>query len=457
MRIRRSISKTLVGALVLVAFSAAPALATEPPFLYPGSTSAPLQDITPISATLNTEVDPEGQPVEFFYEYSTEATGETLKGTIVKVVGETLPPEGGEVEARVNTGPVLAPETKYYFRIVAKNGNGTVEGPVAEFTTEAAKPPVVLSESAHNAAEPSLEAKINPEYGATTYKFEYSSEEAGGVLTGAIHTVAGASTLPVVNEALSAGPVAVAGLAPGRYFYRAVAENATSEAKSEPAYGPVQEFQAYGTPLVTTGAAQFTTHADASLSGTIDPQGLFTTYHFTYVPAADYRPGAGECQDGAACAFAAGRDTYETRLTEAGVPLTDYSSHPILAVGLEELAPETTYVYALVATNEAGTTVGPPATFTTPAAPAAPAPAVAQAEPIPLAPALAPATVLPFVPYTSLAQLDANEAKEAKGLPAPAVTKSLTRGQKLSKALRGCRKEPKAKRAKCVRQAHKRD
>jgi hypothetical protein len=72
-----------------------------------------------------------------------------------------------------------------------------------------------------------------------------------------------------------------------------------------------------------------------------------------YVSQQDY-------EGGATNPYAKGRNTYETKLPEP----FDYTSHP-LEVELEELEPATTYHYALVASNELGTTSSLDGTFTT--------------------------------------------------------------------------------------------
>jgi hypothetical protein len=95
------------------------------------------------------------------------------------------------------------------------------------------------------------------------------------------------------------------------------------------------------------------------VSGTVDPQGLASTYHFAYVEAAKYNPGAGECVQGWACAYSEGMRTEESAsIGEARTPVT-------VAGQLRELRPGTTYHYALVASNSLGTTVGPDMTVTT--------------------------------------------------------------------------------------------
>ncbi len=324
------------------------------------------REVTPFAATLTAQINPENEETTYSFEYSTEASGEELKGAIVTIPGtSTLPAVDATEEASVPTKNVLAPATTYYFRVLTENSKGTDKGPVESFTTREATAPEVISTTLKelNSNEPQLEAKINPNYEEASYQFEYSNEESGGELQGTITTVKGAPPsplLPAVSEEREAGPVGLQGLSPGlTYYYRVSATNSTGTT-----HGPVQSFIALGIPAVSTAPAGEPTRTTATVAGSITPQGLPTTYHFAYVPLSAYEAALAK---GAADPYASsngGRSTYETSLDEK---VADYAPHPVAAT-LEELAPETTYVYALVASNELGPTTGGPRTFTTQAA-----------------------------------------------------------------------------------------
>ncbi len=350
-------------------------LATAKPFIYKDET--PATEVGTFSATLNASINTEKEETTYLFEY---ATNEAMTGAQTVAGKGPLPAQefpGQPIPASVSTGSVLAAGTTYYFRVLATNPTGTTTGPVEQFTTVATQEkPTVVSESfsAHNSYEPKLEASIDPNFEETSYSFQYSTEESGGVLTGTIHTLPGAppaKLLPAVSEeaGLPTSPVGMPGLQPGvTYYYRVVANDKTSEEAHEPAYGPVQSFQADGSPAITIAAAGETTRTSADVSGTVTAQGLASTYHFEYIPLASYEAAVA---DGAADPYAAslgGRDTYDTKLSylEEGHELSfeDYVAHPVEAT-LEELAPETTYVYALVAHNELGSRTGAQQTFTT--------------------------------------------------------------------------------------------
>jgi hypothetical protein len=94
-------------------------------------------------------------------------------------------------------------------------------------------------------------------------------------------------------------------------------------------------------PTVVTGSATGVTSTSATLTGTVNPNGQATTYHFDYGRTVTY---GGRTPD-----TAAGSANTATSVTAA----------------LTGLARKTLYHYRLVATNPSGTTVGADATFTT--------------------------------------------------------------------------------------------
>ncbi len=99
-------------------------------------------------------------------------------------------------------------------------------------------------------------------------------------------------------------------------------------------------------PAVVTGSSSAITAATATVAGSVDPNGLATTYRVQY--------GAGGALDRETAAVGAGAGTAPVAVT---VPLAG-------------LAPGTSYGYRIVATNAKGTATGNTVTFTTAAAPA---------------------------------------------------------------------------------------
>ena len=111
-------------------------------------------------------------------------------------------------------------------------------------------------------------------------------------------------------------------------------------------YGPPPPPASSGAaPSVSTGSATGVKATSATVTGTVNPNGLPTTYYFAY-----------------------GKTTAYGSNTAAGT-LAAASSSESVSAALSNLAPSTTYHFALVAANADGTTVGADETFKTSAAP----------------------------------------------------------------------------------------
>jgi hypothetical protein len=94
-------------------------------------------------------------------------------------------------------------------------------------------------------------------------------------------------------------------------------------------------------PAVVTGAATENNSHSATLHGTVDPNGLETTYQFEYGTTTAYGSKSPE------------------------LPKSIGISHVEIINGIQGLEPDTTYHFRLVATNADGTTQGEDRTFTT--------------------------------------------------------------------------------------------
>ena len=110
-------------------------------------------------------------------------------------------------------------------------------------------------------------------------------------------------------------------------------------------------------PVVLTGAPSVHSSSAAALEGSVNPQGLATTAHYEY---------------GLDSQFRASGPVYDQSTPSQSVG-SDFSSHTVVA-SLSGLVPNALYHVRLVATNSAGTTFGPDATFTTKADPPPPPP-----------------------------------------------------------------------------------
>jgi plastocyanin len=201
-------------------------------------------------------------------------------------------------------------------------GTITVAGPAA---------PVVVtgSASAISESEATLDGTVNPSGQAATYFFEYGTSTAYGQHTG--ETPAGEGTTAEPESAT------VSGLSPATtYHFRIVAKNPTGTT-----LGTDHTFQTDGPPSATTGAATTVGITEATLTGSVRPNGFATTYFFNYGTTSAYG------QKTAETAAGSGRSAMP-----ASAPLTG-------------LGAGTTYHFQLVAKNASGTTAGTDATFTT--------------------------------------------------------------------------------------------
>lgn len=100
-----------------------------------------------------------------------------------------------------------------------------------------------------------------------------------------------------------------------------------------------------GAPKATTSPAGNVTTSSATVHGTVNPEGLSTTYYFQYGTSAGYGS--------------------QTASASAGSATGDQA----VTASLSGLAPQTTYHYRIVAQNSAGTAYGADQTFQTAASP----------------------------------------------------------------------------------------
>jgi phosphodiesterase/alkaline phosphatase D-like protein len=480
--------------------------------------------LTPYEAMLEAQVNPDGQATSYKFEYSTKGTTGptgTLEAPITTIAGSKALAAGISDQSAVVIAKNLTPGKTYYYRVVAENGTlPAAEGEVQELTTPLAEAPVIEVETVSGVTQTGakLEAYINPDYQTTPFTFKYAKQESevlseheGKTASGTLPAGSVAEILVGVSDHLASAEIT--GLEPDTlYYYRVMAENAKGSATQALT---VATFTTGSVPTVSTGAYSAVTATTATVAGTVDPDGVSTTYYFQYggttgygqqsasFPAGEGRqagehaaqlaglePGrtyhyrivaSNDGGPGGEAQSAYGQDaTFETPATPPGLSgvsvsgvtqstatvagtvepnglatrwelqlgstpglLGDQASGNTtstlpLSLGVGSLTPGTTYYYKLTATNADGPSApAPEGSFTT-----APGPAPAAS---PAAPAL--------IPYQTIAELNAKEAKEDKKLPNP--TTPLTRAQKLSKALKACHAKKGKKRASCERTARK--
>jgi hypothetical protein len=200
------------------------------------------------------EINPNNQETKYFFEYSTEAEDGELKGSISTVgsgttAGELFGPQ--LVNTRAREEPA---DATYYYRVVARNAAGTTYGNVQAYT----KLPIVSDPSACGItlSFAILKAEVYPNFQQTRYGFEYSSSEAA-LEEGHGRKIFGASELAANEEEVPPTLVSltVSGLEENMpYYYRAIAENGSSENpsspnKGEPATSKIARFMTESPPF----------------------------------------------------------------------------------------------------------------------------------------------------------------------------------------------------------------
>jgi hypothetical protein len=428
----------------------------------PPEVSGEISSVAPSGMNLEAQINPNNQETIYTFEYSTEGTAGpagVLKGAVTKVEGLEFVPfpasagSGGYYQTAILTGfgdhMVSAglgsptPATTYYYRATAENefelrykggilqpvpGTGkAATGQVESFTTPPL--PIVTTGEAQGIVQTTatLSGTVDPEGAETSYYFAYveaakykpcagscsesqqlAAYDEGETTVPAKVTETGTETLYTGTEPQTIPPAPVSGLQPGKtYYYALVAKSFIGVAVGQPG---TFNTPAGTPPIVSTGGASAVSQNSATLSGTVGTNSLQTEYGFEIgTEAGNYGPATG--------------------LGSLGGAATEE-----VHVALSELQPGRTYYYRVTATNADGSNYGEPETFTTPGFPML----------------LTPQTSPPLIATPNIAF-----PKEEKVTTGTTV-KTLTNKEKLSKALKTCRKsKSRSKRATCEAKARK--
>lgn len=305
---------------------------------------SPIVSTNPVSTPFDTAVivsgtvTPKGAFTTYWYEY----------GTTISLGNKTADQNLGSGFAAISA-PIfiggLAKDTNYFYRLSAKNQFGTTVGTTYSFKTTNGTPaptgsvPTVKTLSASGIARASatLSGEVVPNKASTTFWFEYGTTANLGSVTSLESVGNGDSVLSassVVNN-LSAGV---------QYFYRINAQNQYGTVN-----GSIQTFTTSGpsavAPTATTRNVSNVATTTASVHGTVNPNGLETTYWFEYSSSSLL---------GSIVPQTTGRIS-----VGAGTGTTAVVSD---IVGLKT---KTTYSFRLVAQNNIGVTKGSVETFKT--------------------------------------------------------------------------------------------
>ncbi|MFI4977400.1 MAG: hypothetical protein ACHQC8_01790 [Solirubrobacterales bacterium] len=400
-------------------FTTAPAL--EPVIEAQSASVESGKEAEPRAATLQAQVNPELQPTTscvFQYAKSGESYG---AGVPCEQSAQQIGKGGVAVPVSLKlTG--LQAGVDYHYRVVVGNETGTSEGEDHVFGPPTVVTGAVLSKVPGTTA--TVGGEVNPEELDTRYYVQYGETEAYGQIAPYLppgHELlslgldAGSGSKPVVlgSSGICGLPcqappdVQLEGLAAGAlYHYRLVAYNADGTT-----YGAPMTVKVLPAPQVGPASVSEVTQESATISTSVNPEGLHTVYELEVGTSTAYgTPYPGDAGSGS-----------------APVPLT---------FKLSGLHAGDTYHFRLEASNSDGTSSEADQTFTTAAA-------VVKA----------PLELIKGVPELGLVSFTAIAFPTETGTTTP---KSLTRAQKLANALKACKRKPKSKRAACIKQAHKR-
>jgi DNA-binding beta-propeller fold protein YncE len=365
---------------------------------------------TETSVVLEGTVNPEGQPVtSCVFEYGNE---EGIYPHTAPCVYEK--PLTGRESVPVSAMIAgLQVNTSYHYRLVAANASAAERGSEGTFKTVAALPtvndrPPTASYVTRTTAR--LLGTINPENSPTEYSFQYvraaEYEPSAPDPYSAGAETSRASAGEGFDE-VSVGPQTLVELQPETtYHYRLLATNRVAGTETGPDY--TFTTAARTPPLASTGDASGVTQTGAIISGSIDPQGIETSY-----------------------AFEVGTDTSYSGAEVFGDAGQGDGVEPV-AVGLQDLAPYTTYHYRVTATNGEGTAYGQDMMFTT------------------------AGVSTPIVQPLGASLLASPDIVFPKGETAT-IPKRLTNAQKLTATMKKCKKDKsRDKQAACEKQARER-
>jgi hypothetical protein len=291
--------------------------------------TGPAEAVTPTGATLTGSLSPDGTDTHYYFQYGTDTTyGSTspaLPGTDAGTVSESVRAE--------TTLSALSGSTVYHYRLVGVNSFGTTYGQDATFRTSG--PPRIEAESftGLGSTHTTLCAQINPDGLLTHYHFEYGTTTGYG------------TSIPIPDGEIPAGfsvetvCTNATGLQPNTtYHFRVLTSNEGGTVN-----GTDQTLTTLPPVLIDSTFTTNVASTSVDLRALINPVGNATHYHFEYGTTTSY----GQSVPNPDQELAIGEEDQTV------------SQH------IQNLTPNTTYHYRVVANNTFGTITGPDQTFTT--------------------------------------------------------------------------------------------
>jgi len=496
----------VIALFAFLAFSGS-AMASEPPTIESESVSS----VSEHDATLQAQIETGGLYTGYQFEIDTNSSynfarfvcpfsfpgsaqcesiidGEPLPAGLVEPNPLYIPAGSGNQTVSLDLasiGATLQPGTTYHYRVTVSNGAHGAQGPDRTFTTPSMSAtttaPTIDSESVSHvtSTDATLEAEINlHEAGAGAYyqfqlvndPSEYASEILCPVklppATDGCDGTQSASALPIgflpgntaqpgvdLSAILDLASVGMT-LKPGTtYHYRVlvarrVPTEDTIQWEAPTVYGADQTFTTPTPPAIEGESLSHLTSTDATLQAQINTEGLETTYEFQLIHHL--------CPPGTeplGC---------EAMIQKVPLPsgrllgsfVSQSVSLDLNSVGVT-LYPDAEYDYRVVVTSAAGKAEGSSQTFVTPEDGVQPF-STSTATPPPSGAGQPGVSNGGDQPAASGGSSSTPGITPLVSSPGKTVEpKALTKAQKLSKALKQCKKGPKRKRAACVRHARK--
>ena len=280
--------------------------------------------VTTSGATISGSVNPNRVATTYKVEY----------GTTTAYGSQTTPVSAGSGSSAVAASvPLtgLTSSTTYHARLVAVSAGGTTNGPDLTFTTGDLPPSVATTAAGSlTTSGATISGDVNPNRVATTYRVEYGLTTAYGSQTAPVSAGSGSSAV--------AASVPLTGLTSSTtYHARLVATSAGGTTN-----GPDLTFTTGDLPPSVTGtSAGSVTTTGATISGSVNPNRVATSYRVEYGTTILYGS--------------------QTAITAVG----SGSAAVAVSVPLTGLTSTTTYHARVVAVSAGGTTNGPDITFTT--------------------------------------------------------------------------------------------
>jgi hypothetical protein len=297
-----------------------------------------VSSLQPNSASLLGALKRGSLATHYYFQYGTT----TAYGAQSPTPPGEVPPAKEEKEEKLprslqGESQSLSANTLYHYRLVAENSFGTTYGQDRSFTTSG--PPRITDEpvSAVTHSEATLNAKINPDQLATSYRFQYGESTAYGQETN--EEAIGSGSSPVARAATLTGLKLA-----GTYHYRVIAENEAGTTTGED-----HTFTTVAAASVDVSWASAITAGEATLHAQINPLGKDTHFYFQY--------GTESCaQNPGSCTSVP---------SPPGEDLGAGSEDASGEAKVTGLAPQTTYHFRVIATNALGEAQGPERSFTT--------------------------------------------------------------------------------------------